>query len=149
MFIQQNSDSYQSHMDILHTYYSAIIYNEIPITCIRGQIICFPKLPSMPFFYIHNGTCTVGSNPLSVLYSPLQREVQAVCERDGLRRRDGLRVPFSSVLYVQYCWWAGEVCFNGHGVLNNLTFHRTAAEAIHHISQLRPSNRGTLFQVNT
>jgi len=44
MFIQQTccSDSYQSHMVIIHTHYFAIIYNEIPVTCIRGQIICFP-----------------------------------------------------------------------------------------------------------
>jgi hypothetical protein len=42
----------------------------------------------------------------------------------GIHRRDGLTVPFSSVLYVQYWWWAGEVHLNGHGVLNNLIFHR-------------------------
>jgi hypothetical protein len=42
----------------------------------------------------------------------------------GPHRRDGLRAPFSSALYVQCWWWVGEVRFNGHGVPNNLTFHR-------------------------
>lgn len=88
MFIQQTccSDSYQSHMVIIHTHYFAITYNEIPVTCIRGQIICFPKHPSMPFFYTHAGTRTLGFDPLSVLYSPLHKEVKAACERPTQKR---------------------------------------------------------------
>jgi len=108
MFIHKNSDSYQSHMDILHTYYSAITYNEIPITCIRGQIICFPKHPSMPFFYIHTGTRTVGFDPLSVLYSPLQREVQAACERPMQKRWPKSTIFFSALCSVLVVGWGGS-----------------------------------------
>jgi len=76
----------------------------------------------MPFFYIHAGTRTLGFDPLSVLSLPYRRKGRLHVK--GLQRRDGLRVQFSSVLYVQYWWWVGEFHFNGHGILNNLTFHR-------------------------
>lgn len=124
MFIQQTccSDSYQSDMVIIHTYYFAIIYNELPVTCIRGHIIWFPKHPSMPFFYIHAGTHTLGFDPLSVLYSPLQKEVQAACERPTQKRWPKSTIFFSALFSVLVV--VREVRFNGHGVLNNLTFHR-------------------------